>query len=205
MHKSVQYLLILASIFCTLGGCTIYKQIQPISPVFLEGATLNSTVDRVPFQHAWSSSNPGAGIRSVFVRPVRIDLLPPDSWIESTSLGITSVEDYNRVAQSLAGYFDVRLREELQLVYERSKRLAIRDAPSQDSVILEIAITEMILSRPVSHAVGMAAPVPGLGMAMSAMHEPHVAFAARFLSPDGATLLGTLADRRLSAISPSVS
>jgi hypothetical protein len=200
MRKITQYFLVLAFTFSTVGGCAIYNQTQPVSPLFLDGATLDSTVDRVPFQHAWSSSNSGGGISSIYVKPVRVDLLSPDSWTESTSLGITSAEDYNKAAQSLAVYFDERLREELRHVYERNKRLRIVDAISQDSVILEIALTEIVLSRPVSHAVGMAAPVPGLGMALSAMHEPHVAFAARFMAPDGATLFGTVADRRFPPI-----
>jgi hypothetical protein len=200
MHKSVQYFLVLAFTFCTVGGCAIYNQTQPLSPLFLDGATLNSTVDRVPFKHAWSSSHSGAGMSSIYVKPVRVDLLPSDSWTESTSVGISSAEDYNEVAQSLAVYFDERLREELRRVYERNKRLRIVNAKSKDSVILEIALTEIVLSRPVSHAMGIAAPVPGIGITLSAMHEPHVAFAARFMAPDGATLLGTVADRRFPPI-----
>ena len=197
MHKILRNINIIAFIFI-FGGCAIYKQTEPISPVFLDGAVRKSKIDRVPFQHAWSSSNSGRGINSIYVKPVRIDLLSPDSWTDSTSMGITSADDYNEVVEKLAQYFNERLIEELRLVYKRKKRLKIVDAPNDKSVILEIAITEMILSRPVSHAIGLTVPVPGIGMALSAMHDPHVAFAARFVAPDGKTLLGTLADRRFA-------
>lgn len=193
MYKIIHYISVLTF---ALGGCAVYDRTRAVSPVFLDGADLESTVDRVPFQHAWSGSNPGTGISSLYIKPVRIDLLPADSWTDSTSVGITSATDYNEVARDLAGYFDERLREELQRVYQRNKRLRIVEAPAKHSVTLEIALTEIVLSRPVSHAAGMVAPVPGLGMALSAMHEPHVAFAARFTAPDGITLLGTVADRR---------
>lgn len=189
-------LLATAALSLILAGCALYQQTKPISPTFLEGAPVSKTVDRVPFQHAWGADRSNTTIRALYVKPVRIDFINPASWSDSSDVGITSAEDFKETAKSLASYFDERLQEELKFVYERHRRLRLVDAPSTDTVVLELALTELVLSRPVSSAVGMVAPVPGLGLALSAMHDPYVAFAARFTAPDGTTLLGTLADRR---------
>ncbi len=61
---------------------------------------------------------------------------------------------------------------------------------------LELALTEVVFSRPATNLAVMAAPVPGAGAALSMMTAPVVAFAGRFTSPDGRELWGTVADRR---------
>ena len=96
----------------------------------------------------------------------------------------------------IALYFHEQLVAELRKVYERHPRLKVVTSPASDAVNLELGFTELVLSRPVARAAAMAAPVPGLEFALSAMSEPHVAFAARFTSQDGTILLGTVADRR---------
>jgi hypothetical protein len=76
------------------------------------------------------------------------------------------------------------------------KRFSIVDTPNDKTLIVEIALTELVLSEPLLRVLALAAPVPGVDVALSTISDPHVAFAARFLAPDGVTLLGTVADRR---------
>lgn len=157
----------------------------------------------MPFEQAWGSEQKlRGGITSIYVKPVRTDPLPADTWENSTGVSITSGKDFDEIARNIASYFHKQLVAELIKVYERHPRLRVVTTPAKDAVNVEIALTELFLSRPVARAAAMAAPIPGLEFALSAMSEPHVAFAARFTSPDGTVLLGTVADRRFPPMRP---
>lgn len=180
-----------------LSGCATKQRMEPLPPTFLEGAPREHAIDRVPFEHAWGADTKIAQpVKAIYVKPVRTDLLSPEEWRNSTGVSITDREDFQSFVNELAVYFHEQLVAELQKVYDRHPRLKVVTAPANDAVNLELGFTELVLSRPVARAAAMAAPVPGLEFALSAMSEPHVAFAARFTSPDGAILLGTVADRR---------
>jgi hypothetical protein len=51
--------------------------------------------------------------------------------------------------------------------------------PNRKSVVVEIVLTEIEFSHPLARAASLAAPVPGTGPALTAITDPHVAFAAR--------------------------
>lgn len=187
----------------TLSGCSARQRVAELPHTFLEGAPFEHKIERVPFEQAWGSDQkPRGAITAIYVKPVRIDLLPADTWEQSTGVSITSAKDFDEIAQDIASYFHEQLIAELAKVYERHPRLRVVTAPAKDAVNVEIALTELVLSRPVARAAAMAAPIPGLEFALSAMSEPHVAFAARFTSPDGTVLLGTVADRRFPPMRP---
>jgi hypothetical protein len=187
----------------SLGGSAARQRIEPLPPTFLEGAPQESRIERVPFEQAWAASDAlKTPVSAIFVKPVRTDLLPPETWRDSTGVSITSSGDFQKLVDELGAYFHEQLVAELRKAHQGNPRLKVVSAPASDSVNLEVAFTEMVLSRPVARAAAMAAPVPGLEFALSAMSEPHVAFAARFTSPDGATLLGTVADRRFPPMRP---
>jgi hypothetical protein len=79
-------------------------------------------------------------------------------------------------------------------------RFELVDSPRRDSVIVEVALTELVLSEPIVRGLGLAAPVPGVDVALSTISDPHAAFAARVFDSDGKTLLGTVADRRFPPV-----
>lgn len=180
-----------------LAGCALQKKFEPISANFLHGASPDSSIPRVPFKHAWAAERPSVQkVTAIYVLPVRTDRIAPDSWMESSGLSITSLEDYNEKVEALATFFHQRLTEELERVYSNNKRLRVVSKPAPDAVNLELALTEVVFSRPATNLAVMAAPVPGAGVALSAMTEPVIAFAGRFTSPDEGVLWGTVADRR---------
>ena len=196
MHKSRFFLCSIASIVF-LAGCALQRKFEPISNTFLEGAPSESTISRVPFKHAWATTTPSANnITAIYVLPVRTDKLDPDSWLDSSSLSITSAADFQAEVQALALFFHERLTEELERAYANTNRFQIVAKPEPTAVNLELALTEVVFSRPATNLAVMAAPVPGAGAALSMMTAPVVAFAARFTSPDGHELWGTVADRR---------
>lgn len=187
------------ALFLTLTvatGCAVQDKAKPMPTTFLQGVPLESKIERVPFEHAWK--RPGdirIGIDSIYVKPIRTDLVPADSWVHSSGVTLTSAQDFNKEVAEVAVYFKEQLNLELKKAFEKTKRLKIATAPSAHTVTLEIALTEVVLSRPASSAASLASPIPGTGLALSTLHNPHLAFAARFVGPDG-TLLATVADRR---------
>lgn len=186
-------LILLAPLFIT--ACSIKERTDPIAPVFLDGAPLEESIAELPFKHSWlAQPNSPQSFPSLYVKPVRTDLLPKDEWTKSRGLAVSSSEEFDKSVAVLARYFRIRLLGELKKIDK--PRFIVVEKPDASSLIMEIALTEVVLSEPIIRAAALAAPVPGVDVALSAISDPHVAFAARFTSPDGSRLVATAADRR---------
>jgi hypothetical protein len=192
MQRSIAILLVLCA---AVTGCSLKERADPISPIFLDGVPIESKLKQMPFDHSWLAPNRKKfSLHSVYIKPVRTDLLPEEEWKRSRGLAVTSKEEFDKIAQLLARYFRIRLLGELKRV--PNPRFEVVDAAQKDSATVEIALTELVLSEPVVRGLGLAAPVPGVDLALSTISDPHAAFAVRVTAPDGKTLLGTAADRR---------
>ena len=192
MQRSIFLLFTLGAI---VTGCSLKERNDPLSPTFLEGVPIESQLKEMPFRHSWLAPNRKKySLRSVYVKPVRTDLLSAEEWKRSQGLAVTSKEEFDKAAQLLARYFRIRLLGELKRV--PNPRFEVVDSAQKNSAIIEVALTELVLSEPVVRGLGLAAPVPGVDLALSTISDPHVGFAVRVTAPDGVTLLGTAADRR---------
>ena len=177
------------------SGCSAKKRIADLEPTFLEDVDIQSKVDNLPFQHAWfDPDSNGNSYHSIFIKPVSVDRLTVDQWIRSNNAIITSKEDYITEAKEIAIYFHEQLVEQLKSL-ARSK-WTILEQPNKDCLIVEIALTELEFSHPVTRAAALLVPVPGTGAAVGAVSDPHVAFAARISDAGSGKLLGTFADRK---------
>jgi hypothetical protein len=180
-----------------LASCAAEKRLmEPLPQTFLENADLSKQIDRLPFEHAWK--DPKVDIDSykgVYVKPVRTDLLPMDKWINSASPFITSEADYSEEAKKLATYFRDQIMSEIE---KRSgQRLAnLEPRPGKGVAVMEIALTELEYSHPVAQAGALASPVPGTGVAVSAVSDPYVSFAMRVTDGGSGKLIATAADRK---------
>ncbi|MFO0416402.1 MAG: DUF3313 family protein [Pseudomonadota bacterium] len=193
MHKLLRAPLL--TLLVAVAACSVKERTEPVSPIFLEGAPIEQAIPELPFQHSWiDPSVRQKGYRSIFIKPIRTDLIPPDTWKRSRGIAVGSKETFDNDAAVLARYFKIRLSSELREL--EKPRFTVVEAPTNDSIILEIAITELVLSEPLIRAAALAAPLPGVDLALTAISDPHVSFAARFYAPDGKTLIATAADRR---------
>lgn len=192
----MQRSIILVFTLCAIvTGCSLKERNDPLSPTFLDGVPIESQLKEMPFRHSWLAPNRKKySLRSVYIKPVRTDLLPAEEWKRSHGLAVTSKEEFDKAAQLLARYFRIRLLGELKRV--PNPRFQVVDSAQNNSAIVEVALTELVLSEPVVRGLGLAAPVPGVDLALSTISDPHVGFAVRVTAPDGKTLLGTAADRR---------
>jgi hypothetical protein len=183
----------------TLAACAVQERTEPVVATFLDGAPRESTIADIPFLHAWiAPQETPIPYSSIYVKPVRADLIPKDMWLRSRGLAVSSEEEFKKDADIIARYFRIRLLSELKAT--SSKRFTVVDTPDDRSLVLEIAITELVLSEPIIRAAALAVPFPGVDLALSTITDPHVSFAARFTSPDGKKLIATAADRRFPPI-----
>jgi hypothetical protein len=178
-----------------LFGCAVEGRFEAPPRTFLEDVSIAKTMKTMPFRHAWvDPKSVQKNYTSVFVRPIRIDLLSDDAWKRSSSIGIHSKEDYEKEAQQIADYFHEQLVAALNEA--SSKRFQVADTPSKSALIVSIALTEVEFSHPIPRAAALAAPLPGVDMALNTITDPHVAFAARFTDPVSNELQASAADRR---------
>lgn len=182
-----------------LLACAVQERTEPVVETFLEGAPRESALPDIPFMHSWiAPQTTPLPYSTIYVKPVRTDLLPEDMWLRSRGLAVSSAEEFQRDAAVIARYFRIRLLSELKST--ASQRFAIVETPNDTSLILEVALTELVLSEPLIRAAALAVPFPGVDLALSTISDPHVSFAARFTSPDGKHLLATAADRRFPPV-----
>jgi len=191
--------LLIALTCISICGCSVKERTDPITTVFLDGAPVESTIKEIPFKHAWlAPREKPLKLTSVFVKPIRTDLLPSEEWQRSKGLAVSSREQFDKSAAVLARYFRIRMIGELKRI--ENPRFEVADEPNDSSLIVEIALTELVLSEPIIRAAALAAPLPGVDVALSAISDPHVAFAARLTNSDGSVLVATAADRRFPPV-----
>ena len=186
-------LLALFAAIATLTGCAVESRMAPLKNTFLENRDINVKTDNIPLLHAWVNEKSDISKNTtLFIKPVRTDLLAPDEWKNSRSTYIATEEGFNLEAKEIATYFRNQLFEKIRVP---GSRWNLVDTVTPSTLILEVALTELQLSHPAVRAAALAVPVPGAGAAVGAFTDPHAAFAARLTDAKG-TLIATGADRR---------
>lgn len=178
-----------------LVGCSAKKRFDDVSTTYLQDVDVNKRMDNMPFDHSWVYNQINRdNYYGIYVPPIKTETLPKDHWTNSMSAIITSEADYLAEARDIAVYFRQRLIEEINK--DPQKHFRAVDRPGPGVAVLQLALTELEFSHPVARAGTLAVPVPGTGAALSAITDPHAAFAARLT--DGATgkLIATAADRK---------
>ncbi len=180
---------LLASLFT---GCSAYKRVADVNPIFLEGVDVHSKIDNLPFDQAWVKDDfDGRKYSKLIIKPIRTDLLT--GWERSMSAFIASKESYDLEARKIADYFHAQLVKDIEEYNDN--RILVTEKAGADVLTMEIALTELEFSHPVARAAALAAPVPGTGAALATITDPHAAFAARITDPSG-RLVATVADRK---------
>lgn len=176
-------------------GCAAHDRITGVSNTFLEDVDIRAKKENLPFDHSWSKEGVHKGNYSkVFIKPVRLDKLPDDSWKTSASAAIPGKADYLESVKELGGYFRSQLA--MKISQTPNSKISLSNGPGPGTLIVEIAFTEVEFSHPIARAGALVAPVPGTGPALSAFSDPHVAFAMRIRDGKTGELLATLADRK---------
>ncbi len=188
---------ILVFVCSCVCSCAAKQRVTGVSDTFLKDVDITSKRANLPYEHAWVNPDLNRSkFTSVYIKPIRTDLLPADGWQSSASAFVTSKEEYLEKAQEIAEYFRSELIAKAN--ESQAKRLQLVDTPSVDTLVVEIALTELELSHPVARAGSLLAPIPGTGAAVSSISDPHVAFAARLTDGSNGQLVATAADRKFA-------
>ena len=189
--------LISIALAATLTSCALKDRVTSVNKTFLEDVDISTTHPNLPFDHAWTA--PGfnkAHYTQIYFKPIRLDYLPKGDWAKSSSPLIKSEDEYLQKAREIAEYF----RDELIIKTRNSKvqKLRVAGYPAPETLVVEIALTELELSHPIARAGSLVAPVPGTGAALSTVSDPHVAFAARVYDGSSGQLVATAADKKFA-------
>ncbi len=184
--------LLVVSLVC---GCSAKKRVSAIGNTFLEDVDISHKEETLPFEHSWINWGIKDGsYNSVYIKPVRTDLIPKTDWGMSKSPYIRSEEDFLKETEFIASHFHRELLKDLEA--HKEQRIKVADAPGPGVAVLEIALTEAEFSHPAARAASLAAPVPGTGALVGAISDPHAAFAARLTDGESGELIATVADRK---------
>ena len=183
-----------------ITGCAWNREMTSAPPTqFLQstGTPMTNKVKRLPFDHAWHA--PDAKFKNythLVLKPISMAYLRDDQWKESASSMITSREKYLEFATEVARNWSVSLVNAFRSADNRF--ILTSDKSQPGTLVLEVAMTEVVFGRPETYAASWA--VTGGGIAESAFLAPTMAFELRVL--DGATgrVVATAADRRSTRI-----
>lgn len=190
---------LLLALATLLTGCAVSQRMEGPPSTFIEDAPLNERLDNMPFDHSWIvPDSVERNYDSVLIVPVRYDLLPAGAWKQSSSIYLNSEEAYLHEAKVLAGYFTKQLLEELGKVPNPRFKVVSSQTPS--TLIVSIALTQLEFSHPMTRVAALAAPVPGVDMALNTITDPHASFSARFTDPTTGELIASAADKRFPPI-----
>jgi hypothetical protein len=196
MKKVFRYHITLITLLTTvIVGCAVSNRTAPISNRFLEDRDVTAVDKTLPFSHSWIEPDyPLDYYDAVYFRSVSIDKLPPDAWKDSSSLYISSKEDYLKEAGLLADYFKQQLEDKVSNYPKGEMKVVEKAGPK--TLVFDFAFTELEFSNPVQNTGALLVPIPGSAILFSAISDPHMAFAARVTDGKTGKLVATAADRK---------
>ncbi len=109
-------------------------------------------------------------------------------------------EEYTEKINALADYFDKRLEKSFKST--RKQRLELVESINDTTMVVEIAMTEVVFHRPASYAAAYAIPIPGSSYAFDSLISPRVAFELKVTDGETGELICTMADRALPPVKP---
>ncbi len=188
-------------LFCSLVSCAFKEGTSPAEPSgFLSEVDQAAIVEGQPWDHSWERSPDYSKYTAIFFEPVRIDFISEEAkeqQIESSSL---NEDQYAEKVNALADYFDKRLEKSFKST--RKQRLELVESINDTTMVVEIAMTEVVFHRPASYAAAYAIPIPGSSYAFDSLISPRVAFELKVTDGETGELICTMADRALPPVKP---
>jgi hypothetical protein len=186
---------------CSLVSCAVKEGTSPAEPSgFLSEVDQAAIVEGQPWDHSWERSPDYSKYTAIFFEPVRFDFISEErkeQQIESSKL---NEEQYAEKINALADYFDKRLEKSFKST--KKQRLELVGSINDTTMVVEIAMTEVVFHRPVAYAVAYAIPIPGSSYAFDGLISPRVAFELKVTDGDTGELICTMADRALPPVKP---
>jgi hypothetical protein len=191
-----------------VSGCATTNKVLKASPApdsgFVENAQeMKAMRERAPFNRGWvdpafSASN----YQSILVAPVNTDYALKESTWAKTNVRKLVVKDVKQDLAMIAGEFRGIVIQ--KFTDSKENRFAIVDAPGEDTMILELAITQLVPGKAFLGAVGLAAwaaPLPvgvPVGMAAAYAQSGWMAIEGRVRDAKTGQVMAAFADKEQS-------
>jgi hypothetical protein len=185
-----------------LFGCKAKPMKQPTG--FIEGAGGGATSeqrDLYPFHQAWFQPGWNAPrYGSIVIAPVNVDYLKKEgAWAKTNLKGARLEKDTANLAAMAQEAFQNAFRE------DEASRFQVVDAARGDSLVLELALVEVVPNKAVLGALGFAATAASMGAAGIAAKEVgkgSVAVEGRVRQSDTGEIVAKFADREKGKFGP---
>lgn len=189
-------------------GCSTTNKVLKASPApdsgFLEnGQEMKENRERAPFHRAWvDSAYSASNYKSILVAPVNTDYALKESTWAKTNARKLVVKDVKQDFAMIGGEFRGIVIQ--KFTDAKENRFAIVDAPGEDTMILELAITQLVPGKAFLGAVGLAswaAPAPvgvPVGMAAAYAQSGWMAIEGRVRDAKTGKVMVMFADREQS-------
>ncbi|NDY55468.1 DUF3313 domain-containing protein [Desulfovibrio sulfodismutans] len=194
------YLVCLTLVFALAAGCKSMKAKPSEGAGFVPMSQMSSRED-LPFQKVWVKSGVDwKAYNKLYIAKVNTAYLMNSSWWQQSVRSADMQKDVSQVA--------AYMREAFQKAFaaDPQNRFKIVDAPTPDSLTLELAMTELVPSHVVMEALSLVAPY-GSGVAVQAAAKESdakctVAFEAKILASADKQVLAMAADREQGKFAP---
>jgi len=196
MNRHVRGPVLLVVLAAALASAGCLQKAKPARPAgFIPPEELEKPAD-LPFHKAWRKAGTDWGrYREIYIAPLNTDYLREMSWWEKLERGEKVKED----AKELALYAQTTFRE--AFANDPNHRFQVVDLPGSNSLMAEIALTEVVPNKVVLDALGYAAgPIAGPAGSAAAGTQSittlsTVAFEARMRDGTSKEVVAMFADR----------
>jgi hypothetical protein len=182
----------LTTLLLSVAGC-VYLSGCRADPApdagFVTDPSLMTKEDDLPFDAVWLK--PGVdlrGFKSVYIAPIDTTHLLKQDWWDKVNF---APGDQQKEAQILANYFHERLTDAFQA--DDRKVYQVVDQPQHDSLIIELAIVEVVPTKIWLNIIGYAA--------LGGLSEGTTAFEGRLRDGKNQELIGEMKDREFGQMS----
>jgi hypothetical protein len=212
MSKAKWQILLVAAMFALVGftGCATVDQTTQVAKEELKAKPSQgagfvqmekmSNREDLPFQSVWVKTGFDLkSYRTIYIKPVNTKYLMEANWWQQ---GFRR-DDYADDVQDVASYMQQKFIQAFQ--GDPNRRFRVLQNPQRGSLTLELALTELVPSKPVLEAAGFAPQGIGLGVKVFEKvsgADSTVAFEARVVDTSTGTIVAMAADRETQQIAP---
>jgi hypothetical protein len=191
-----------------LSGCATTNKVLKASPApdsgFLENADqMKENRERAPFNRAWVDPAFSAiHYQSILVAPVNTEHVLEQSTWAKTNVRNLMVDDVKQDLDMIGGEFRDTVIEKFR--DSKENRFAVVDKPDDQTMILELAITQLVPGKAFLGTIGLAAwaapPVVGVpvGLAAAFAQSGWMAVEGRVRDAQTGKVMAMFADREQS-------
>lgn len=168
-------------LFLAAGGCKAAPAEKPTA--YLGDTSKMTKMDELPFNQSWYDHQVNwEGFKEVYVAPVHTEYIHQQSWWEKANFSGNREEAVKEAADYLQSSVKTAFRE------DPKHKLMVVDKPGPDTMVMELALTELVPTKAWLNVAGYAG-------VMMALDHGTVAMEGKIRKGADKKVIGMFADR----------